>query len=382
MRTLWLAFALLALATPSVAQTVLAPGLYCVQPCPTSTPPPTAAPTSTPTATPTTPAGVPYGPTSPWNRKISANPTIASYSAAVIAQQFGSSNTQPVRNQEAGIWDYGHPVYQAVATDPLVKLVCNQYCSPGYPTTALIPAKARPAGGSDAHMAVIQPDGTEIDMWALYGVPGRDWQTGDTATAGNVVNCGSYKTGTGMATAIGSTAGEACAAAGIITGTDILAGVINHALFIALQCAVGTQYPTPPSAVTDQCTSGVGPALGGRLWYDVPDATTNASTALKPWEKVVLVALHDYGAYLMDDVAGGPSVSGMLFLAQSGEQTWAYGQPNPFAGLTAAPNGWQTLTISGSFEPRLVGADPWTPAGVNFAAHMHWLAPCSAQGTC
>lgn len=370
MRVLLLAVFLVALMPLSSAeQTILAPGLYCVPPCPT------AAPTTTPTATPTAPPSRPYGPTSPWNRPISANPTIASYSAAVIAGQFRSGNTQPVRNQEAGVWDYGHPVFFAAAADPVVKLVCNQFCSPGYPTSARIPPKARPAGGSDAHMAVVQPDGTEIDFWALYGLPGHDWQAGDTATAGNVSACGSYASGSGFATVIGATAGEACLGAGIITAGDLLAGRIDHALFLVLQCAIGTQYPTPSSASTDPCTGGVGPPLGGRLWYDQV-----APTSLKPWEQAILNALHTYGGYLMDDIGGGAGVSGVAFMAVSGEQTYAFGLPNPFAGLSA--QGWASISVPGALELRWLGSDPWNPAAAGFAQHMRWLDACSARNTC
>jgi hypothetical protein len=34
------------------------------------------------------------------------------------------------------------------------------------------------------------------------------------------------------------------------------------------------------------------------------------------------------------------------------------------------------LSIAGGLEPRWVGADPWTPSGVNFNAHLHYLTPC------
>ncbi len=379
----------------------------CATPSPTPTAKPTLAPTPRPTPTPTASpvASAPYGPTSPWNRKISANPTIASYSASVIAQEFASGNTQIVRNDEAGAGDYAHPLYFATASDPIVHTVCNQYC-PSTPVGDIhMPAKARPAGGTDAHMAVVQPDGTEIDFWALYGSPGsdttwdaphnaqtRDWQTGDTATAGNVSACGSYASGSGNIAAAnlpGATAGEACLGAGIINAADLQAGAIHHALYLVLQCAIGSQYPAPTGATTDQCTSGVGPPIGGRLWYDVPDATTNANTGLRPWEKAILNALHDYGGYLEDDFSGGASVSGMSFMPASGEQTYAYGLANPFAALTAAPNNWTLMSIATLAtygltvqEPRYTGADPWQPAGVDFAAHMHWLAPCSAQGAC
>ena len=167
-----------------------------------------AAAASTLTVTPGGPNGLqngleyaasfrPYGATSVWNRRISEHPTIAPFSAAVVEHQFpGGKNDRPFRSNEPGVYDYGHPIFYAAASDPLVKTRCNQYCGT-FPARIRIPAKARPAGGSDAHFEIVQPDGTDISMWATYGTPGRDWQSGDTVTAGNISNCGSFFTGPG-----------------------------------------------------------------------------------------------------------------------------------------------------------------------------------------
>jgi hypothetical protein len=290
-----------------------------------------------------------------------------------------------VRDEEAGPYDYGHPIYYAQSTDPVVTLHCTQYCNTadngGLPATIHLPALARPAGGSDAHMAVIQPDGTEIDLWATTA-PSGNWTTGSTVTASAVANCGNFATGSGFTpTGPAATAGGACLGAGLLRANELLAGTIDHALFLVAQCAVGAQYPAYPGASTSQCTSGQGPALGGRLWYDVADATTNANTALKPWEKAILNALHDYGGYLEDDTSGGTSVSGIGFLAESGEASWIFGQTDPFAALVAA-QGWTSAAIGGAFTPRYIGASSWQPSGVNFAAHLHWLNACSASGSC
>jgi len=321
---------------------------------------------------------------SPWNQAVSANPTYASYSSTVIATEFASGNVQPVRDQEAGANDYGHPIYYASASDPLVNLRCVSYCNRtdngGIPATARIPALARPAGGSDAHMAVIQPDGTEIDMWATTR-PSGNWTNGSTVSAQAMTNCGNFLSGSGFVpTGPAATAGGACLGAGLLRAAELLAGSIDHALFLVAQCAVGSQYPAFPNASTDTCTSGSGPALGGRLWYDVPDATTNANPLLKPWEKAILNALHDYGGYLEDDTSGGAGVSGIAFLAESGEAMAMFGQSDPFAALASA--GWTAVNVSGALQTRWVGADPWQPGGVSFVAHMHWLDPCSARGSC
>jgi hypothetical protein len=302
----------------------------------------------------------------------------------VISIEFGAGNTQPVRDEEAGPYDYGHPVYYSSASDPLVNMHCTSYCNHtdngGYPTTAHIPALARPAGGSDAHMAVIQPDGTELDMWATTS-PNGNWTNGATLTAQAIANCGNFLGGSGFVPAgPAATAGGACLAAGLLRANELAAGSIDHALFLIAQCAVGWQYPAFPGASTNACTSGTGPALGARLWYDVADATTNANGALKPWEKAILNALHDYGGYLEDNVSGGANVSGILFLAESGMASSVFGQPDPFAALVA--QGWSGITIPGASQTRWVGADPWQPSSVSFAAHLHWLDPCSARGSC
>ncbi len=370
-------------------------------PTPVPTPIPTPVPTSVPTAQPTvaascgtTPSFVngvefvatwtPYGCSSPWNQHVSGNPTYAAYSNAIIATEFGGGNTQPVRDEEAGPYDYGHPVYYASASDPLVNLHCTSYCDTtdngGYPASAHVPALARPAGGDDAHMAVIQPDGTEIDMWATT-TPAGNWTNGATLTAHAIANCGSYLGGSGFTpTGPAATAGGACLGAGLLRANELASGSIGHALFLITQCAVGWQYPAFPNASTNTCTSGSGPALGARLWYDVPDATTNANANLEPWEKAILNALHDYGGYLEDNVSGGANASGIMFLAESGMASSMFGQADPFAALSA--QGWSGISISGASQTRWVGADPWQPSGVNFAAHLHWLDPCSARGSC
>ena len=322
--------------------------------------------------------------TSPWNLHVSSSPRYATNSSAVIATEFGSGNTQPVRSEEAGPYDYGHPVYYASASDPLVNLHCTAYCNTadngGLPASMHIPAQARPAGGSDAHMAVIQPDGTEIDLWATNS-PSSNWTSGATVTAQAIANCGNFVTGSGFTpTGPAATAGGACLGAGLLRANELASGSIGHALFLIAQCAVGWQYPAFPNASTNGCTSGGGPPLGGRLWYDVPDATTAANTNLKPWEKAILNALHDYGGYLEDDVSGGASVSGIAFLAESGEAPWAFGQTDPFSSLVS--QGWSTIPVGGALDMRYLGASPWQPGNVNFAAHLHWLDPCSAHATC
>jgi hypothetical protein len=351
----------------------------------------------------------PYAGNSVWNTHVSGNPTIASYSAQAIAKQFpGAGSSSSLQIREPGPNDYGHPIYYASASDPVVKLSCTQYCGApdngGVPQSMYIPAKARPAGGTDAQMAVIQPDGTEIDFWAAYGTPGsdknwtaphnvqnRDWQSGDTLSAGNIANCGSITNGSGfMAVGPGATAADQCLAGGQVKVNELIQGGINHALALELTCAVGSTYPAPPGANTQQCTSGIGVPLGSRLWYDVPDDVTNANPRLKPWERAILNALHDYGAFFTDNGSGGAFAVGMgIEFSDIPETSANFGFADPVAVL--GTQGWVGSTVS-QLPPRDSGSrrwfypdtngGQWNPDGVDFSAHMHWLDACSARNSC
>lgn len=352
-------------------------------------------------------AFTPYARTSFWNAPVSTRPALLPNSAAIVAAQFpGGINPTPVRSAEAGKYDYGHPRFFATPSDPLVHLQCTKYCGApdngGLPKATHIPPKARPAGGTDAHFDVVQPDGTEIDFWAVYGSPGsdprwnaphdiqaRDWQTGDTISAANIANCGSFASGSGrFSVGPGATAAGFCTNGGIVTAAELLAGHIGHALFVGGQCAIGAQFPAANGASTQRCTSGIGPPLGGREWYDVPCAATRANGRLQTWEKAILCALNEYGGYFGDNGDGGANFTGGVAPLLESEEPWrdynGAGYSSPFAPLAA--QGWYNIRIPdalpGSAGNRWIGADRWNPPGVDFPAHMHWLAPCSAERAC
>jgi hypothetical protein len=409
---------------PSAAPSGLSPAL------PRSTPTPASniiAPVSTSAGatfdnfkngadTPTT--FVPYASGAFWNIPVSANPTIASYSASVVAHQFPSNLENAFNVGDAGQNDDMHGRFYASASDPLVNVACDQYCALALSGSIHIPAKARPPGGTDAMIEIIQADGTEVDMWAAYGSPGsntaenaphdmqtRDWQTGDTITAGAVVSCGNFGAGLGyLPNGVGATAAGYCLGGGTVSAAELASGHINHAIFVGAQCAVGAQYPSESGASTDQCTSGVGPPLGGHEWYDVPCATTQTLN-LQPWEKAILCALNQYGGYFGDDGSGGAYYTGGFLPQVESAEPWrdfnGSGANNasytgPFALLAA--QGWTSFQI-----PNDIGTSPgtrwvaasgnpggdswniWTELGeteAQFASHIHWLDPCSAQGAC
>ena len=388
-----------------------------------STPPP-PVPVATPSGKPTSAPGggvgafvngqefpttfEPYSPTSPWNTRVSANPTIASYSDAAVNTMFqnGSSNSY-FNIEEAGGYDYGHPVYFASANDPVVNLFCDQRVTGyfdcgapdngGVPKTIRIPAKAQAASGQDSSMTIIQPDGTEIDFFATVHDHPQGWNNGDTVRAGNISNCGSIYTGPGFE-AIGpsGTAGGQCDQGGQVRANELVAGSINHAIALQLACEVGSGgntgvYPSVPSALTQICTGGVGVPLGAHLWYDVPDSVTNANGSLQPFEKAILNAFHDYGGYFTDNGSGGAAAVGFgIEMDDINTSSYLYGTGDAWAPL--ASQGWTRAQGAGSGAlPQALGLwryqynyeNTWAPSGVSFSsAHWHWLAPCAAQRAC
>ncbi len=297
----------------------------------------------------------------------------------------GAGTGQIVRNEEAGPYDDGHAIYFAASTDPVVTVSCGN-CSPNVPSTIHLPANAQPAQGPDGHLAVVEPDMTEIDFycgWSPCAGHTALWKNGDTIAAGYTANVGSFTTGSGMASMDGSTALNAAAGAGLLRPDELASGHINHALFVVVDCVVGAVYPAPAGANTIQCTGGVGAPLGGVLYYDVPDAVTEADTALRPWERAMLEAAHDHGWIVGDHgTVSGQSVypSGVTFMSASAEPQALDNGPDPWAVLAA--QGWTSVPMSGAATLRWTGADPWTPGGVNLNAHLHLLDPCVAAGAC
>lgn len=395
-------------AAPTAKPTIVPTALPTSAPTVKPTPVPTATPA--PTGAAVFPNGhypprgsVLYAPTSVWNQVLPANPKLLSNSAAIVSAQFQTIDNQSgseMHGQEAGQYDYSHVAYYASSSDVLIHTACNQYC----PTTPvgdiLVPAKARPAGGSDAHMISVQPNHHEIDMWACYlqngGPISRDWQGGDTLTCGNVSDAGDLFTGPGQdAVGPGADAMNSALLAGQIFPAELISGQINHALFVTGQCAVGMQFPAPPGSSTDPCTSGVGPPLGGRMQYTVPCATTKQNTALMPWEVGVLCALNIYGGYMGDDGGGGTNFTGLGvgIGGENAEAGFQFGLISPTGigdDLVAmAPQGWtnsltipNTLTSVRWYSNHIDNNGHWLPPGVTFKNHIVWLDPCVTQKTC
>jgi hypothetical protein len=320
----------------------------------------------------------PYGPDSIWNRRLPSNPKRYQDSDAIVALAERGDSGPTIRTSEyGGGYDYSHPVVFAKSSDPVVTAHCTQYCTGG-DYKLHIPAKARPAGGSDHHLAVIQPDGTEDDFWGLQSLD-RDWRNGDTLVYAGGRPCGNFYTGPGV-TRGAATAGGACLAGGLIRAAELEAGVINHALFLTTACTDPAKWVFPATQLARNC-AGAGPHVpnGARIWLDVPDSQI-ASMNGPAWQKAILRALNDYGGYIMD--GGGENgldhTTGLLnVMFEDDAQFRAFDRPSPMQYL-GRTKGWTAVDIKGA--RRYIAADNWQP--VSFATHLHIVDPCYARGTC
>ena len=342
-------------------------------PKPTPTPSPTPAPTPSPTPTPSLgdatfasilnpgqwPANFrPYcanasaNPSSPcpWNGALPDSPQqLYPNSASLVASLFSGGYMFLPGDWSIG-GDYNHPAYLASASDHLVAVTCTTYCGVGSATFA-IPLQARAAGGGDAHMAVIEPDGTEWDMYQAGGYAGQ--------TAFSVAAL--YKTsilGSGAVPGGGVTSGAALVA-GTIRSDELARGVVPHALFASTNCVSGS-YVYPGSAQAQVCSSGTGPPVGARLQLTLTDAQINA-LGLPAWEAAILHAMHDYGVYILD-TSGGSSPGSLYLRFESQTQYAAFNAAYPYASMG--------LNIAG-FDTAL-----------NWGQSFRIVSSCYAQETC
>ncbi|MEA2663211.1 MAG: hypothetical protein QOI11_155 [Candidatus Eremiobacteraeota bacterium] len=334
------------------------------------------------------PAGFrPYAPTSYWNRPMpsGAHPRLLPDSDAMVhrAQDGAPGRTVRVNAQGSG-WDEGHPVVFTSARDPLVVPRCKTYCNPVYLTRPFrIPARARAGDGSDRHLAVVQPDGTEIDLWAV-DQPERDWRDGDTIAFGSGNTCGNFFSGPGFGRET-STVGGACLGAGLIRAAELRAGTIPHALFTTVDCGAHA-FVYPATQPIDNVCSGPGPHVpnGAHLWLDLSDAQI-AALPVRGWEKTILRALHRYGAYVEDTGSGGERAHGLFApWFEDDAQYSAFGRRNPLAAW-AREQSWQPVPIrarTAAHRPTtwFTFSENWAP--LDWASHLHVVDPCYARGAC
>lgn len=304
----------------------------------------------------------------PWNNQLPANPAnVDATNTNRLAVYMSHTETSTFPGQP-GSNDFSKPVYFASNSDPVVSFNCGaaKYgCNQNF-TSLHIPSRARPTGSSDAHMAVVEPDGTEYDFWQAQ------YNGGSSLSAG--IGAVSSVLTTGIPARMSATSG-ASDAAGVIRFDEISSGTIPHALFVVMPCVNGLVYPGTSNGLS--CPDGGGVPMGSHLYLAMSDAQIDAlpSSTVPPAERPILHAFHQFGAFVLDTGGSGNGTEGSGFPVLSWEsptQYAAFGASFP-GNAWAAANGYSQ---SGSM---------WTHVGINWAAlrpYMKVLSNCYSQGAC
>jgi uncharacterized membrane protein len=342
----------------------------------------------------------PYAADAFWNRRVPAlaRPRLLPNSAAIVATAEAQDRGPAVSLPEYGSgYSDGRPVVFASSDDPRVHVRCTRYCGPKTFTGEIrIPPQARPGSAGDAHLSVIQPGGEEIDFWAVQprGWRAPEWKSGATISAGAIADCGNFYSGPGtMNSADGSQVGDGCLGGGFIHYHELLAGRIAHALITTTLCGAADGAFVYPAfqPVDNRCSGPDGVPNGAHLWLDLTDKEVSA-LPITAWEKTVLRAMHDYGAYVMD--FGGESAAHTDTLAhltpfEGAENYVPFGVEPPFY-TWAHEQGWTPVGIrpAGADDRAAVRWtftdhwDPLAPLGGWKSGHLHVLDPCYAKGSC
>jgi hypothetical protein len=340
---------------------------------PTSPPPPTALPW--PGGSTCTPGfgsfGIgrwpsscwrPYGSSSPFNQPLPANPAVLPGGAAVIERMLGFGTPgNLVAGTADTVDDYGHPSYYSQPTDPWFTIHCTEPWGtcPIEGMRIQIPDAARPAGGSDAHMAVIdQRQGWEYDFWDVTNKPGGGgtidigWG-GRTSTAGDGLGSN-------------ATAAHFGLQAGIIRAQELESGQIDHALFMTVKCTTGG-YVYPAGGGGARCSDPTNaPAGGMRVQLNYTDAEIDA-LAVPDWKKTILRALARYGAFIGD--TGGPGIG---FEFESGSTYTSFGYQDEMVTFAQTQPG--VTVYNGRFVFNLAAGVDWT--------RLRIIDPCVTAHTC
>jgi hypothetical protein len=201
-----------------------------------------------------------------------------------------------------------------------------------------IPAGARAAAGSDAHLTVWQPSTDKLwEFWKLAQTPRGGWTARWGGEMGDVSTNPGYFDHSGVTNDWGASATSLPLLGGLITFADLKRGYINHALAIAVPQAEQEVYSWPAQRSDGRYTGGV--ALPEGIRFRLDPTTSIASLNLPRFDAMLAQAAQTYGIVLRD---------------QSGAVTLYAQDPT-----TAGSNPWPTA-FNGSSTATLLSRFPWS----------------------
>ena len=308
----------------------------------------------------------PYSDASPFNQPLPAKPRVATDSDRVVARLLGFGRIQDVTAGYADTdEDYGHPTYYSQQRDPRYRLHCYEASWGTCPIEGRlikVPGAARPAGGGDAHLTVVDQDvGWEYDLYKVRSKPASggllDFRWGGRTRID----------GDGLRSE--ATAAKFGNLAGIVRARELAAGRINHALFLIVYCdagrAVYPAYGRGRSCSSVGLPTNEAPPMGARFQLAMTPKEINALRAPR-WKKTILRAMATYGLFVGDTGSGSWAIK-----TESGSTFTSFGARDPLVAFGKA-NGWKAWggTLIGNLRD---GVD-WT--------RLRLIDPCVTRRTC
>jgi hypothetical protein len=313
----------------------------------------------------------PYADSSPFNTKVPAKPEIDPGSDVAVDRWIGfwegNANLNYAPRFIVGVsdtpWDWGHPLYFSQPGDPIYTV----HCAESWGTCEIegmqvaIPGAARAAGGSDGHMTVIDEEsGWEYDFWQVRDEP---------AGGGMItISWGGRTRIDGDGLDSNGTAAHFGAAAGIIRAAELVAGKIDHALFLVVKCTNGESVYPAGTGVGRTCSdmglpNAGAPSMGSHFYLDMSDAEIDAAQ-VSEWKRTIMRAAAQYGLFVGDTGGAGIQI-------ESGSSFTSFGQEDPW--IEIARDAGKTAWLNPD-----TGRDQYRfdlTTGIDWAGRLKMLAP-------
>lgn len=331
----------------------------------------------------------PYSDSAAYNSLLPANPKVAPNSNAVVANLMGTDGAGAGSGEvgdlfpiEQSFGDYNHPYFFSSPNDPEYSIVCDRAggvwigCPQGvYGQKVRVPAYAKPASGSDAHMVIIdQASGYIWDFLEAKPPSGGVIHAGTVGKA-KIDSTGHYPQDTTCANAV-------CTGllAGVIRQQEIAAGNINHALFAVVDCSAlssgpeGRTFPANPGNDDPGCANSLIPQ-GGWFQLNLSEAQINALPNISDWQKTILKALSKYGMFVGDEG------SNRSFEFQAEGANTYIGQRNPWIDWANQERSKPNNNINGSGDNFTLGVNNGLSTDF-WAKNLRLIDPCVIEKTC
>ena len=231
----------------------------------------------------------PFTTTSPWNKPIGSGATFQASTDPATADLLDTAYDRDIAS-----WQWSHPIYWAIASDPLVTVTEDG----GRVVQYRIPASATPAlpditvTASDSHMHVVQPDRrTLFEAWLFE-------RTGPTtATAGYIVETDLLSNGL----LLGVRGYGGSAIGGLIRKHEVANRYIPHPIAMAPPSEYMLSGWVWPATREDAS----GPTLyQGNIpmgtFAAIPPGVNIGALGLNADGLALATALQDYGLYVVD----------------------------------------------------------------------------------